>query len=955
MRKRFLMIILVFVLVLSGSFLLTACGDNNNDGSNKEIAYLYIKKDGSVSDQQYINIDYGKTIGEIGNEISLVFKYSDGSEIEFNVQNFSADEFQRIQNTYQEQYYVSKSFDYESYQRNWETYDGSTDQDAILDVGDYKVEISLNGKTALLFINVMPSYLETKNVAVVVLKNENNDYIDHINSVQTYNYGMPAAVREYNEEDYASDYKIYVLDKDKNNEIISGSDVTQVKALPLVYDGSTISTAFPDIAVGTNMLDFYNAISEETESDTFDKKQLFLGAFGINITTGYNYSDDTLIVDTEALRPGNYRIYVYYQNQNYNGFYTEPTTELNVGKGVFNLKKAIRYSDQEWSEDNAEEILSKLVVSVNYTFSAGEPLFNENNTKALTAKYLNDNAFVQSNAQSSSAGEVFNNVDFEIAGGGYTGFYGKFILLEKNQYNQDIRFDATDNGSTNVKVVFVLDSDWSYEYYNDDPTVYDVNDFEIQFNINKGQVYRPYTTADTLEREYTGSTISIVDDNGIIVRDPNAVKYSGTASATAINTYTITYSLIDEINYEFIDVDSSDANYGDNGSFTWAITKLELINQWGDGFTTKTVGYNGTNYNLNQIDGLVYEDGVRTFTFSIGGNDKYDLLLTKLPGRHINWAIDTENTYNVIGATVSQAVNSDVVTVTFTRLSDNTNHGYVHLNFTINETEYSKEVTISNNLQIVINKKDFSEEQKAAILNEIGAEACEPDGYHGLYKLKELVVISNVAQTLPNILPDYSDENNLPETASLGRWKLYYYINNESFELHNGDHVDSSDLFGDEFIFVPADDMYNGFMFYLAFTDYEFVNEDIPADVLTILRNEFENKFGTSFDSEYISTAIITDIYADSTGYGTYEYFLPVHDNEAEGAFQGRWVLCFDGHSGDYEYDVEISDHSSYSYGTDSEMDAEYIKSQDRNWRVKFIPSNTGYNEIEIKVNVVFS
>lgn len=946
--------ILAFVLFFPVGIVLTACGGNSL--AQKEITDLYIKKDGWSSTEQYVNLEYGDTIADITAGMSLVFRYSDGSEIEFNENNFSEEEFQRIRETYRENYYVANGWDEQTGERTYVAYTGSTYQNTILDVGDYKIEISLNQKTAIIKVCVEPAQLESKNVAVVILQNESNNYQSKINAAQqTYKYGMPVAAESYSDENYTSDYKLYVLDEDKNNQIISGTDVKEVKALPETYDGGTMCTAFPDIEVGTNMLEFYNAISEETEAETFEKKQTFLSAFGIAITTGYNYSDNTLIVKTESLKPGNYLLYVYYENKNYNDFYTEPTTELVVEKGVFNLKKAIRLDGQEWSEENAEEILSRVVVSVNYTFNAYNPLFNEGNVKALTAKYLNDNYFVDSNAQNSSASEVFGDVCFEVAGGGYTGIYGKFKLLEKNQFNQDIRFDSTDNGTTSAKVVFVFDSDWVYEYYEDDPTIYDVNDFDIQVNINKGQVYRPYCgTEDTLEREYTGEEISILGEyDGIILRDPNALAHSGPTSATAINTYEVTYSLIDAVNYEFIDDDYTENRYyGDNGTFTWKITKLDLDGQWGeDGFTTKTISYNETEQ-VNSYE-ITYVSGVRTITLALSGNSKYDLLLTKLPGRHIIWALDTEQTYQVVGAQISQEANSDVVTVSFTGLEDGKNYGYIYLTYSIAETAYSEAFSLENSLQIVINKANFTEEQEAEIMAAIGAE----DVGNGEYSLDEnhKIIISRVDMTLPNVVPDYSDANNLPATAVYGTWKIYYYENNEYVEKHNGEQLTDEDTIGWMFVFIPADDMYNGYEVYVNFIDdIAFVQEDMPAEVLAALKTEFQNKYGVSYNDEFVSTATITTVSANDGGYGTSPDTLPVHDNNAEGAFKGQWVICFDVQTENSCFDKELGDNDNRSYGTDEIINEDYIKSQDRNWRIKFKPNDGAYNPIEIQVNVVF-
>ena len=184
---------------------------------------------------------------------------------------------------------------------------------------------------------------------------------------------MPVNKLDDSEENYTSDYKIYVVDKDNHNKVVSGIDVKQVYALPEVYEGWVYSSF--DIEEGDNLLDYYNSIEVLDENGnvdervTFQKKQEFLLAYGWQITTGYNYSDDSLILQTERLKPGNYHLFANYESKNYQSIYTEPLTELVVEKGVFDLKKAIRYSDQEWSEENAEEIISKVKININYTFN----------------------------------------------------------------------------------------------------------------------------------------------------------------------------------------------------------------------------------------------------------------------------------------------------------------------------------------------------------------------------------------------------------------------------------------------------------------------------------------------------------------------------------------------------------------------------------------------------------
>lgn len=943
MRKRFFMFILAILLAIPGVVFLTACGENGSKDT-KTINGIGIK----VGDNEWmstVNCFYGKTVGQMYDDVSFYFTYSDGSKKDIAEENFSAKEWQEIQDSHTESWKIKTGYDNETSVVIYEDLAKPT-ADTVLEVGDYRVDVSIKNKTASIYITVQMADAQAKELSVVILPNEDNNYSAKLNSVQTYKFGMPANNMEYQDENYTSDYKIYVVDKDNNNKVVSGTIVKQVCALPEKYEGGVYSS-FDDIEEGDNLLDYYNAIEVLDESDnvdekaTFERKQAFLSAYGREITANHNYSDDALILETEWLRPGSYHLFAWYEDKNYQPCHSEPITELVVEKGVFNLKKAIRYNDQDWSAEDANEILKKIAIEVNYHFDANSPLntvdSQQNVVKALTAAYLNQ-SYVRSNSDFDTDG-TFENVNFNLAGGGFTGLsYGSFKLVEKDSQNKDIRFDADSVADNTVKFVYTLGEN---DYYEEDPTVYSLSDFaSVEFNFVKGVVERPYYYNENIKKEYNGQTITVVDA-GLNIENANLLEYTGTYSTSAIGNHTITYRLKDNVNFVFDD--NGFYHYGEddgNGGlvYSWSITPIEFAG-WGTEYHNLEATYNNDTTSGTSVT-IDYVSGQKTITVSLITDSRFEFLKSKVPTAHIVW--ERVETDSDAVATLTQ--NGDDLTITFE------SEGYVNLKATIAETAYSLAFE-NENLSVVINKADFTQEQKTAILAEIGAEETS----NGEYRLDEdhKIVVSNVDLILPNVLPDYTDTLDPPATANLGQWKLYHYENGEYVEKHNGDQLESQDPAGWKFKFVPADGMFEGLEVYLdSIEDISFVNEDIPANVLNSLKNEFATKYGVSFTNDFDSTATITSIYADASGYGSHENFLPEHDNEEEGAFEGEWVLCFDVVSGDYQYDVTLQNNSQYSY---SELNEEYIKSSERNWRIKFIPTNTAYNPIEISVTVSFN
>ena len=956
MRKRFFMIVLAFLLAIPGTILLTACGSSEE---KKEIAHLYIDYNEqniqSVSASDYAN--YGACLRDFYDKATLYIEYKNGEKKKLVAENFTDEEIEDLQKQYDEKfYYDSKVGEGEAI---WTEYGENVNMTSILDAGSYKIEFSIGKNKATLYITISKSYDYDKTVDIVIVNNETTNYNRFQTS--TYSYGMPANNQGYYEETYTSDVKAYTYDRDTQQA--ANDTVIEIQAMPttlvlpeenetgydefeIIYeernwqvaDGADLRTAY---------LEMVNTLREESveEYKITNAKNVFLNRYGTRITTGQRYSEDCLIVNTESLAPGEYYTFAEFVDKNHEMGYTTPNSRLTVTKGQFDLKKALRYKTSEfWSEQEAEEIIGNLTLAVNYGFSTYNPKFTENGVKALTAHELN--SYLQTNIY-----EDFDNVDFTVRGGGFSGFgNGEFKLVEKTKYNQDIRFDCSDNGGT-AKAVYVL-SEYDKKYYEEDPTEYDVD-----LNITKAKVYRPYAYQGSLEKEYTGSAINIIGENGIIVNDPEVVSITG-ASWTAIGEHTTRITLKDDVNYEYYDIDEqSSYNYGDeNGDFTWTINKITLSLEQ---FTvTATYGDETQTYWTN----FVY-NGNRTIRVSLADNPKYEFIKELYPNDiSMTWSVK-EDSWAVEGASITQ--DGDDALVSFTGFSSNS--GYINLACTISGTNISNELVIENNIQIQMSKADFTDEQRLAILDAIGAEEYEDEYENTRYRLKaeSKIIISRVDMNLPNdVLPDYSDEDNLPATAEFGKWKLYYYKNNEYVEKHNGENLTEESTIGWLFRFVPEDNMFNGFEVYVdSVEDMDFVNEDLPTDVVNALKTEVDF-YSTSNGYQATGTYATINVPVDGDCARFPQEMLPTHNDEI--GIAGTWALRCDAHYSDGSPAIsEFGNNSLWYYGEDhsgwytkdmtKEEFIEYLNSSDRNWRIVFKPTNNAYNDIEIYTTVTFA
>ena len=156
MRKRFFMFVLAFLLAIPGTILLTACGEDA--GNSKELVGLAVKIDGDENNNLWC--DYGKTLEELYENTSFMFVYSDGSKKDVVEKNFSAKEWEEINNSYKEKYYVDNQGEFEDFDVK--------NLSQVLDVGHYKVDISLKNKTCSIYINVLEAKITSKEVSVVI-------------------------------------------------------------------------------------------------------------------------------------------------------------------------------------------------------------------------------------------------------------------------------------------------------------------------------------------------------------------------------------------------------------------------------------------------------------------------------------------------------------------------------------------------------------------------------------------------------------------------------------------------------------------------------------------------------------------------------------------------------------------------------------------------------------------
>lgn len=789
MKKKLFGFIFAFAFILTGAMCLTACGGDPSYKA-KDFTEVYVGYDNQdvTSSTAYANEGYGVSFSDILSKTSLSLVYPNGQKKELNQENFSETEIQEIKQNYEEKYYYSDS------NGNYTKYaEGEPSHTATLDAGSYKIVFSFGQKSATLEITVSKLSDYTKNVTIVIgtapSQGANSKYKYDAKSIKANVYDNQMLVNE-------SVSNIFALPK---TLVLSEENETGYDEVT-IYDERKYR-----VTEGQDLKEAFEQMIATLESENVSKynirlaKSNFVDHFGRNIANDKN-TDNSLIINTVELRPGKYYTLASFADKNHEERLTMPNSKLlEVTKGQFNLREALIKSDTGVALSNEEfnQFIKDLGLTVQYTFNTylyngAEPKLTIGDTKALTAKFLNDNYCLSYGSLND-----FNINDFSISvGNGTVGLAAGGFRLVETKDNKDIRFDCSDN-NTKAKAVYNLNAIYQ-EYYEDDLAEYDV---DLQFT--KGQVNKPYSSSSTIEMEYTGQAINIIGSNGIEVRDPDFVNILN-ATATAVGEYTTTITLKDTVNYEYKSEDGSSYYYGNpEGTFTWNIKKMTI--ERNDFTITGTYGTQIKDNNTTGLD-FVYEEGNKQIKVSLTNNEKYNFIKEYCLGIQetfgMTWSLRTgDEGYNVVGVNLSP--DGDDVIITYTGLSEYSS-GYINLVCTINETSISNEFTID--VQVSINKAKFTEEQEAKILSAIKAEKNGTE-----YRLTEAgkIIITRPDLILPDVLPDYTDPNNLPETAELGEWHLY----RGDVEYHNGDKVEA---YGNwTFKFIPKDGMFDGYEVYL--------------------------------------------------------------------------------------------------------------------------------------------
>lgn len=940
--KKLLLTFFSAVVIVLSAFFLSACDSKTND---KSIVALNLKIGDNISSEQYIEFEYGKDLGSVLSELSYFFTYSDGTSVEINENNFSQAEIAKMQETYKENFYVYVRYDDIIQEEVWKVYEGSTAPSAKLDVGQYKYEIEINGKSAKVSLSVYKKTDSARNVSIVIVENSNTNWGNNLNQ-SSFKFGMPEYKSFYSEETYTSNYKAYAIGRnnDNYNVVLTGSKVMSIYAMPEIFTNE--NTYIPQelsnyVNLYDNLKEKYDAIevlgenNEVDNHETYLRKQTFLSTFGTKISIDRTYeNEDALIINTEILKPGKYYTFAWYVDANYEDCYTEPYPILNVEKGVFNWQKSLHIDGEDWNSDVISNLVENLNLTVTYNFYKDSNLFNTFNNlgqttkKALPASELNTNR-----AQLSYNESVFEGISSTVIWGGRNALgWGHFVINEK-RFNNDIFYDCSNNGDI-IKAKFVLDE--FYDYYENDPTEYDVT-----LNINKCLINKPYSTG-SLSYEYNGEEIDVTTDlnngvNGYIrIENGNLFNITGTQVATDINNYSITFTLKDNINYGFYE-ETDDYNYGLDGTFNWSIEKINL----GDmGYFSKEYTYNG---NTNSNSEITYVSGQKQIEINLLNNTRYNLMKGKTGiNSHMVWQILNSN--DIVGANLTQ--NGDEAVFSFTSLSNS--WADITLKVNIAETAYSK--PFEGEIYFRILKANFNTQEKETILAELPATE-EEDEYGNIdIKATNKIRISNLYLVLPNDAVPNSQ-------TGLGAWKLYHYDNSigeygDYVEVNNGDDVSSCDFFyGWIFKFVPSDAMYNAIDY--VSVEIELYNENLPEDFVS---NTLMSEVTFSFDSSknaYVATGSYATITLEENYNGGQGAFvtpntLPTHKTNSD--ISGEWFLSYENENGTL---IKCGNNSILYYSFFPSED--FLKQEERNWKIVFVPDNSAYNSLEILTHVVFN
>lgn len=939
MKKKILIAILAFVLVLPLAFILTACGDDNND--KNEMNNVYIKVDDyDYSTNGFIYEEYNDHlfISSFYNRISFAFGYKDGSMKEATEDNFSEEELKNFE--YTEKYYkrttsevVGENVSYEEIQ---------IDSSKPLAAGEYKIVFTIEGYQVELQISISKANAFNRSLNIAIIEENSTNYPTY-SSQNRYKFGMQKYSNTYDVETYRSGYKAYVYDN-YAREAVSGTKVKSIYAMPRVATenytftwSDTVGGNF-NVLAGDNLIDKYNEITvAETAGDLTTyiidmRKNEFLDHYASEFTTGKVLADNTIVVNTEYLMPGLYYIFARVQDENHYSSYSVPSTgsTLEVQKGDFNWQYTLYREGNDYSEEEVTNFINSLELTLNYTFNSLDPLFSTTDHKALSMDFLKS---LEIQVNSSYGGDWYNEIkSCPIVGGRNAFGWVTLELTGKDEYGRTITrgLDARDSG-IKLQAKIRMGEDLKAYYGKEDETIY-----LVQVTINKGSVSKPSYDSGYLSYAYTGDPITLA----VTLDDPNVYKITGNnTTQTSIGQYHTTYTLKDLVNYYVWD----DENYTGE-TINWEIKKIVLDES---GFT-KTFTYNNVEQNYGEY---TYADGEKSVKIVLSDYADYDLIKSLDPNVQIVWRIEDEGEF--VGLTLRQTgddLADGECIVTFT--SCTSDYAYFNLKYSIAGTDYSQAYDSYNSVQVLFHKKVYTQEE----LNEICGEFFEK--YTGEYNNEYYVAKNKInISRLTLLIPAEADPaTDATITTTLGVWKLYRWDSSSDayVELTPG----TSTLEGVDFVrlmygFVPNDDMY---ITLSASVEDEYHNEDMPQDILTELATE------VPYDSNFIATGAYSIITLEE--YSNYlsvpQYALPTHNPNAEGfdGFEGTWVLLWD-----YEdengnaCEMTAGNNSCLYYQVDeaiqySNRSKDYLLSSDRNWRIAFIPTNSAYNRLELQTEI---
>ncbi len=835
--KQFLFIIATIFYITIPAFFLTACGGNSS-GDSDSLMNIYIMTDNNpdfLSQTAYIDETYGVRLSDILQRVSYVFEFSNGKKK--NKDELTEAEIEKILSLGEpaEKYYLG------SYPENggdaiWTEVE-EISQNIVLDVGMYKIVYMIAGRGLELQISIQQSEEDTTNLRISVVPNSSSSY----NSNSNYKFGCPTYQNyQFNPATYTSDYKVQVYDY-KTNKIVSGSKVTKVYALPQTApEDNTIQSWWDgvsdvEIHAGDNLIIKYDEINCENSYSKKSMQQNFLSSYVQEITiTNYNdaesstlmYDDSTMVVNTESLKPGRYYLIAEYHDENHTGGYTTPKSSntLEVKKGDFVWKNTIHKDCEDYNEAEATNFIKSLTFNIDYWFNTSieNPLFTVGTEKALPMDLLKtltidiNSTYPEIDDPHQPDGRnvwqnYMNSSPVCIGGRGAFGWYkleltGKKYLEGSTNGTTVVGLDCSDmeNGSIKLQAKIKFDDEYSdlKDYYNEDQTIY-----PVIVTLHKGRVSKPTIKyIDGLSErngkysfEYNGQMRNLEVEAGYENSEVQFFTISGDRLATNVgNSYTLTYKLKDNVNYEIDDCES------DQVEFNWEIRKITL-NDVNEEFTTSYL-YNNivveNEYgNINDCY-ITYVPGAENKIIATVSSEKYTIIKTAAVqnGENVSmqYVFEDDNCPGVIGKRiVLPDEENGLVDGQFIFEFDGceSDSSYVTIHILVGATSVSENYTSHNALQIFIEKLAYTEEELAEIYG-TSFEKNNDNHYTATFN----IVVDGERKISSTAVPEVSTTH--------GVWKIYYVDNGNYVEVIPSETVLPDFVGCLVYRFVSNDNMY---------------------------------------------------------------------------------------------------------------------------------------------------